>query len=357
MKEDKYLIDGHKLLWHLDRVNQWLNNPVIPPIYIEVSPVSYCNQNCIFCGLDFAKENKVKLNTEKFLKAVREMGKEGVKSIMFAGEGEPLLHPDIELLIESTFKSGIDTALVTNGSEFNNINIEKVLKNLTWVRFSVDAGSSEVYAKVHGTFKSAFEKVINAVKECVKYKVKNRLNVTIGVQFLLINENKSDLNKALQIFTNIEIDYFTIKPFSCHPQMLQNISITYNQSLLEEVENNVNKFSDKLNIIFRKRAFIKSMGKQIEYNHCLALPYWGYINSKGDFYTCSVFLGDNRFFAGNLYIETIKEIFFGKKRKNSIMFAQNELDVQKECRINCRMARINEFLNHLQEKPEHINFI
>jgi tRNA(fMet)-specific endonuclease VapC len=47
---DKFLIDGHKLYWHLERIQQWQDKKYIPPIYLEVSPVSYCNQKCIFGG-------------------------------------------------------------------------------------------------------------------------------------------------------------------------------------------------------------------------------------------------------------------------------------------------------------------
>jgi len=97
---DNYLIDGHKLFWHLDRVRQWQERRVIPPIYIEASPVSFCNHKCIFCGIDFAMKEKHRLETEIFCKRLKELGNLGMRSIMFAGEGEPLLHQDLAKFVQ-----------------------------------------------------------------------------------------------------------------------------------------------------------------------------------------------------------------------------------------------------------------
>ena len=94
-----------------------------------------------------------------------------------------------------------------------------------------------------------------------------------------------------------------------------------------------------------------------DFSHCRALPFWGYVSSSGDFYTCSVFIGDPRFRAGNIYRDSVKDILFGKKRRDSIRFGESRLCIDAACRLNCRMARINEFLEGLDQKPNHLNFI
>ena len=43
------------------------------------------------------------------------MGNGGVKSIMFAGEGEPLLHPDIADMVNYAKQCSIDSSFTTNG--------------------------------------------------------------------------------------------------------------------------------------------------------------------------------------------------------------------------------------------------
>ena len=50
---DKYRIDSHKLVYHVSRVNGWLNGENIYPIYAEISPSGACNHRCSYCALDF----------------------------------------------------------------------------------------------------------------------------------------------------------------------------------------------------------------------------------------------------------------------------------------------------------------
>ena len=318
---DKYLIDRHKLIWHLDRVLEWQKNNLVCPIYMEVSPVSYCNHKCIFCGVDFARSNE-KLDTENYVKFIHEMGMEGLKSVMFAGEGEPLLHPNIDVLIDETYNSGIDVALVTNGNNAYKKIMRKILDKLTWIRFSVDAGSDNIYSKVHGVKKGTFQKIVENIKDCIKIKKENNLNTTIGVQYLIINENFNDIENALKIFSELDIDYFSLKPFSLHPQMKNKLQVNYSKEKIEELENLTDRYAAKLNIIFRKSSLDKYIDYQKNYTHCYALPFWGHLTAKGDFYTCSVFIGDNRFIVGNINIDidTVKELIYGKSRKESILF-------------------------------------
>ena len=356
---DKYLIDGHKLLWHLDRVADWQKKKLVAPIYVEISPVSLCNHRCIFCGIDFVRDKDYKLDTKFFCKRLKEMGKLGVRSVMFAGEGEPLLHKDLGKFIKIAKSAGLDVSLTTNGSLGNYDIWKEFLPYLTWIRFSVDAGNAKSYSRVHKVPCNIFNKTVNSIRDAVKVKKDLHLNVTIGVQFLMIKENLSSLEDALGLFSKIGIDYFSLKPYSLHPQMVNRRDVFYTRRIAERIQGVVDKFrkSSKTNIIFRDISMEKYVGKEKQFKHCRALPFWGYVSSKGDFYTCSVFIGDKRFRTGNIHKQGMSDIFFGKKRKDSIMYAAKKLSVDKECRVNCRMARVNEFLEFLEQKPEHINFL
>lgn len=359
MRLDKYLIDGHKLFWHLDRVTDWQDGKTVVPIYIEISPVSFCNHECTFCAIDFVRGKNFKLDTELFCKRLKEMGALGVRGVMFAGEGEPLLHKDLKIFIKTAKCSGMDVSLTTNGTLGNYKTWKDLLPYLTWVRFSVDAGDAESYSNVHKVSGSVFKKTVKSIEDAVKVKRDLRLAVTIGVQFLAIEENLKSLGEALKLFSGVGVDYFSIKPYSLHPQMVNKRDVFYTEKIGRYIRQAVDRFrkKSKMNIIFRDISMEKYAGKEKTFRHCLALPFWGYISSKGDFYTCSVFIGDKRFKVGNVHEQNMRDILFGKSRKESISYASNKLSVGKECRVNCRMARVNEFLEFLEKKPEHINFI
>lgn len=356
---DKYLIDGHKLYWHLDKVEEWQKERVISPIYIEVSPVSYCNHRCLFCGLDFAMQRDIQLDTEVFCQRLREMGRLGVRSIMYAGEGEPLLHKDLSKFVKITRENGVDVSITTNGTTGTYKLWREILPYLAWIKFSVDAGTSEIYAKVHNVPATFFERTLDSIQTAIKVKNDNNLDVTIGVQFLIIEENLHDAEESINLFSNLGVDYLVFKPYSLHPQMIKKKDIIYTEDTIKYLQNIIDEYKDrvKMNIIFRKDALEKYIRKEKTFNHCYALPFWGYISAKGDFYTCSVFLGDERFRVGNIYEKDMKSILFGKERKKSIEFGEKDLDIDDKCRVNCRMARINDFLEFLENKPMHINFV
>lgn len=356
---DRYRLDGHKLYWHLDRVCAWQKDRLIPPVYLEISPVSYCDHRCLFCGVDFARQRPARMETAVLCRVLGEMGREGVRSVMFSGEGEPLLHEDLPRMAAAAKESGLDVALTTNGARGDGALWQELLPFLSWVKFSVDAGTPEVYSRVHRVPGAAFAKTLESIREAVRIKTEKRLAATLGVQYLLWEENLPDLEEALRLFGAQGVNYLVVKPYSLHPQMLRPLRVAYRGELLQEVEKIVEKYRGRSNIeiFFRRGALEKYIRGEKDFAHCYALPFWGYISAKGDFYTCGVFLYDDRFRAGNLYYQSMKEILSGDARRRSIVLGERELRVDRECRLNCRMARVNEFFALLEEKPAHVNFI
>jgi len=356
---DKYALDGHKLFWHLDRLQAWQSGALIAPIYVEVSPVSYCNHKCIFCGLDFAQGSPASLDTEVINERIIEMGKLGVKSIMFAGEGEPLLHKGLPRWVETAKGNGIDVSITTNGGPGSIELWNLLIPHLSWLRFSVDAGSSSVYSKIHSVQETAFEKTLQSIRDALT--IRDRFGrCTVGVQYLMIRDNLEDIENAISIFSELGVDYFLLKPYSEHPQMLNKSGFNYSEEDISRIEEIVASYQARVGkpwIIFRKRATSNYIDHSKNFGHCRALPFWGYISSVGDFHTCSVFLNDERFKVGNIYTNNMQGILFGDKRRSSIAYGACDLEVGFECRVNCRMARINEFLEFLDNRPEHINFI
>jgi GTP 3',8-cyclase len=91
---DKFKINSHKLIYHIPRVNDWIKGENIYPVYLEVSTSGSCNHRCTYCALDFMEYRPRFLKTDILKKRLSEMGSLGIKSIMYAGEGEPLLHKE-----------------------------------------------------------------------------------------------------------------------------------------------------------------------------------------------------------------------------------------------------------------------
>lgn len=355
MRLSGYGIDSHKLIYHVERVYSWLKGNNIYPIYIEVGPAGGCNQRCIFCGLDYLGHKPSFINTSCWKKFVKEAVKKGVKSVLFSGEGEPLLHKEIDTLISYTYGVGIDVALASNGVLLSAELANRFLKYLTWLRISLDAGTPQIYSKIHRADKKQFSIVLENIKQAVEIKRKKKLKVTIGVQFLLLKENRRDIEKAVIIARELGVDYFSVKPYSKHPLSINEAGTEVNYARLLSLEKKLVKYStEDFTVVFRKGAMIRKYIKR-PYRRCYGLPFWAYISSKGDIYPCSTFLGLKKYCLGNICDSSFKDIWEGERRK-AVMDKLMKMDANK-CRELCRLDEINRYLWNLKHPPEHINFI
>ncbi len=116
---------------------------VINPIYIQVEPTNYCNLNCNFCQRDKMKAKLEHMSLEKFEEILRDYKP---THITLSGDGEPLLHPQIDKLIAMTKLSGAKVNLATNGTLLFKY-AEKV-KGLDLLKISIDAAYPKTYKKI-----------------------------------------------------------------------------------------------------------------------------------------------------------------------------------------------------------------
>lgn len=362
---DKYAIDSHKLIFHPTRVSKWYEAKddweklkKVYPVYVEISPYGGCNHRCTFCALDYMGYENIGLEFNTLKSTLTNMAHKGVKSVMFAGEGEPLLFKDLDLIVEHCSTVGIDTSLTTNFVPLNKKNIERCIENCSWIKVSLNAGTAKTYAEIHQTKEKDFERVMFNLEYALNYRKENNLECTIGVQMLLLPENKDEAKILAQKCQEMGIDYLVIKPYSQHlfseTKKYENIDYSKMIHIGEELEQLSN---DSFNVVFRANTMQKYIEKQQPYEKCLSTPFfWGYIAADGKVFGCSAYLSDDKFCYGNIYEDSFEEIWEGEKRKQSYLYVKNDLDI-KNCRVNCRMDEVNRYLWKLKNPTSHVNFI
>jgi len=351
-----YNFDGHKLFYQYETTYNLLAGKPVYPVYVEYSPVGSCNHRCLFCAYDYIGYKSRRLETDATLRSIREFAELGTKAMLFAGEGEPLLHKDIGKMVETASGCGIDTGIYTNGSLLKGQTAETLLKNLTFIRISLNAGTRENYEQVHG--KDDFETVTENIRNAAEIKRKNGYKVDIGLQIVVIPENLHTILDLAKLGGELGADYLAIKPFVQHGSQ-QGYHFPENFSLekLEDMLNSAESFStDNYKVIARKEAFRKYHDRN--YDRCLSLPVFSVILSDGNVYSCGPFLGDYRFRYGNIYENSVREIMDGERRKEILKHAACTLDCKTECMPNCRLDAINRSLWELKHPTvKHVNFI
>jgi len=351
-----YNFDGHKLFYQYETTYKLLSGQSVSPIYVEYSPVGSCNHRCVFCAYDYIGYQSRRLDTEKTLASIREFAELGTKAMLFAGEGEPLLHKDIGKIIETCSECNIDTGIYSNGVLLKGDLAETLLEDLTFIRISFNAGTKESYKDIHG--KDDFDTVVENIANASELKRKKNYKVDIGLQIVVVPENLDTIIDLAKLGREMGVDYLAIKPFVQHGSQEgyhfpENFSLEQLKPILNEAE----KFStDIYKVIARREAFRKYHERT--YDHCLALPLFSVILSDGSVYSCGPFLGDDRFKYGNIYENTVKEIMAGDKRAEILEYAKEKLCCKTECMPNCRLDAINRSLWELRYPTvKHVNFI
>lgn len=358
---DKFIMDGHKLHWHLNRVNDWLSGKKIAPVHIDVGLSKGCNIRCEYCfgALQknlYSKGSEVYFPREPLLKYLRDAGEAGVKSMAFIGEGEPLLNPNVYEAIVIGKRSGIDIALGTNGILFDTGKKgEEALKNLTWIRFNISAASDEAYRRVHSSkdFAVAQEKI----RFCVATKRKNNLSITIGLQMVLTPANVDQAVGLARLGKELGVDYLVIK--QCSDNIENRLGVfrrlkEYNNytDILKEAEGVSTK---NYNVIVKWKK-VTNKGQR-NYDQCLGAPFLLYSSGDGKLYPCGMFFGtkEEEYRMGDMIRQSFKEIL-ESDRYWEVVEKVKKIDVGK-CYSNCRTHCINEYLWQLKHPPEHVNFI
>ena len=344
--KDNIRMDSHKLIYHPCEVAEWMKGNLIYPIEMEVGLSGACNHRCIFCAVDYMGYKPTLLD--------RDILKKNLKIIIYAGEGEPMVHPHAPELINYTKECGIDAAMSTNGVLFSEGKVKECLKSLTWVRYSIAGASSEIYEKIHQCKKGDFEKAIANMEAAAKEKKDHRLETTLGAQLLLLPENKDEVLGLGRIVKDMGFDYFTVKPFSQHPQSKAKLTVDYSEA--EEIGDELRKLAtDKFSIYFRSQS-IENLGMEKPYETCEGVNFMTYLDSQGELFPCIVFMGDDDFRYGNINDENF-DVIWESERSEHLRKTFDFGFIHKNCRKNCRLDEINKYLDELKHPGGHVNFI
>jgi len=362
---DRYNIDSHKLIYHPQRVSQWLaadnqwsGLKTTYPIYVEITPIGSCNHRCTFCSVDYIGYKTISQDEAVLKRTITQMAEKGVKSIMFAGEGEPTLYKPLKNVLNHCKEVGIDSSLTTNFVQLDDETIESIVDACSWVKVSINGGTAESYAQIHQTTSRHFDQALQNLEKAIIMRQKRKSSCTFGAQLLLLPENRETIIPLAKKLKAIGVDYLVIKPYT---QSLYGISrqyenLKYDDMMYLQEELDAIK-SDAFNIIFRERTMNKLHEEKQPYDKCYSTPnFWAYVMANGDVYGCGAYLENDKFNYGNINNDSFEAIWEGSKRQEAVRYMRDELDIS-QCRKNCRMDEVNRYLWDLKHPSPHVNFI
>lgn len=372
-REGELILDSHKLSYHYDRVQEWESGQKIAPVSVDMALTRACGAMCSFCyAMVQEPQERASIKVDQALNLADDFAEVGVKSVSLISDGESTLSKAYVPFIQHLDNNGIDVGNATNGWEWMPDKIEQVLPHLTWVRFTVAAGTPQEYSRI--MFKGAehthvFDKAMSNIRYAVELKKRLGLSVTLGIQMVLMPEFESEIIPFAKLAVDLGVDYGVIK--HCSDDEHGTLGVDYSKyegmyGLLEEAEamsNDVTKVIVKWDKIKDKGrpSYKRFYGPQF----LLQISGSGLVAPSGMFFNARY----SKFHMGNFGEERFKDIF-KSRRYSEIMdyLASPNFDAQTmmgtlpiqhyvSVALDNHVRGIERIVPATGPKPLHVNFL
>jgi MoaA/NifB/PqqE/SkfB family radical SAM enzyme len=206
-----------------------------PFIAFQIEPTSRCQLKCVMCPRTvYSKEwDNGEMPLALYEKISRYFSL--ADNVHLQGWGEPLLHPEISLMIQIAKAENCKASLTTNGMLLTqDISEEFIKKGLDTVAVSLAGGVRETHENIRCG--SHFEQIIDNIRTLANLKLKMRSKTPkIVLSFLMTKINIKELREAVILakdsgineFVATNLDYIptealdNLKAFSCNQADLE----------------------------------------------------------------------------------------------------------------------------------------
>jgi radical SAM protein with 4Fe4S-binding SPASM domain len=357
---DKYMMDGHKLLWHLDRVLPWLKGERAVPLHMDIGISKGCTINCVYCyGVNQGRVGPkgFYIPKEPLIRFMRDAAEIGVKAISITGEAEPTMNPAVYDAVLEGRKAGLSIGLATWGGTLKKDRLLDLAENLVWIRFNISAGDEESYQKIHGTSKENFKKVVMNIEKFVDLRRQKGLPLTVGLQMVTMPWYAEEAIKLAKLGKDIGVDYLEIKHCSDTYDGKMGVEFEDYQKVIDVLKVAESVTDDNYNVVVKWNKILA--GKERSYDVCYcAGNFMLRMSGNGVIYPCAQFfdMRSEEFAIGSIIENSLKDLFYNERYLEVLKRIQC-LDVHKECYSGCKENYINEFLWTLKNPPPHIHFV
>ena len=282
-KDGELILDSHKLSYHMDRIEAWESGENIAPVTVDMALTRACGSMCKFCYATMQESQKrFGIREHHALNLLDDFAEIGVKGVSLVSDGESTLSKAYVPFIQHAAELGIHTGNATNAWEWGPEKSEQVLPHMSWIRFTVAAGTPERYAEIMykgPEHTEVYDRAIKNIKYAVEFKKKHNLSVTLGIQMVLMPEFKDEIIPFAKLGVDLGVEYALIN--HCYDDEYHTLGVDYIKyeqmyGLLQQAEN---LSTDKTKVIV-KWDKINDKGKP-SYNRFYGPPFLLQISGSG----------------------------------------------------------------------------
>lgn len=348
-------IDKWNVLFHWPHIYQVLRHHILGttkapmPITVEVNPIDFCNHDCTWC-FTATHRKKDRMTQQVLTELIQDLGKGGTKSIHFAGGGESTAFKNLvkrrsnlnyqsSSTLHQAKKLGLTVGMISNGSLLKLLDPNELINDLSWIRFSIDAGTEERYQLIHKPNKHSLADVHESIKELVKLRGKNS-SPSIGASFIVDSNTIEVKNEILEFCSTmafIGVDYVQIKPENSNRGIESNIFL---RGLHKDIE--------KVFLEFSTFAMMNAPYISNDNSDFCWYSYLGpVVGATGDTYVCCYTYGQDDFKYGQINEKkSYKDIWNDSARRDLV-----DGIIPRNC-PSCRHSTANIIIERLSQLSE-----
>lgn len=370
LEGQELILDGTKVGWHEDRVQAWERGERIAPITVDMALTRACNYGCHFCYA-MLQENERKVITKEIIdEFLEDCAEVGVRGISLVGDGESSISPVFVHAIQRGAELGISMAAASNGLTLTRARAEEILPYLTYLRINFSAGEVGAYTEIMGAKEEWFHRVCANIKDMVEIKKRDKLDVTIGMQMVVMPDYASQVVPLAKLGKELRPDYLVLKHCSDDEDGTLGVDYSAYESIYDQLRE-AETYSDDSYKVVVKWSKIETKGTR-SYKRCYGSPFILQISGTGLIAPCGLLFNNRykKFHIGNICETRFKDILASDEYWEIVNYlASPQFDAQLSCPTLCLQHKVNEALDdHVKgvqniyetkgdDVPNHINFI
>jgi radical SAM protein with 4Fe4S-binding SPASM domain len=337
------LLNSRKIMFHYGKIMEDIANgrTEFSPVSIEIHPTARCNHRCVHCSYKERNESRVSISEEIMDKLIDSVIRMGVRGVYFSGGGEPTLYPKLADYISKLYDKGVECAIITNGSCFEQMGLISVADKLNYIAISVPAVDETRFMEITKT--DNLSKVL-ALPGQIK-AVHGDKSPIIGSRIIITNQNYREVANFLRVIKESRFDYALFKAVRDYEDNGLGLSKKEEDYILAEIS--------ELDIVDDNFTNIKNIfGYKKDFEHrglCWTNQYGliANVSTDGKVYPNIVEIDHEEFCIGDLNEQTLDEMW-NSERHRRVKELSNQKWQRSECK-NCRAMSYNRLIQDMQE--------
>lgn len=280
-----------------------------------------CNHICDYCFKSCNYERKKEVDLKKWRDVIEQADEIGVQQITFSG-GEPFLYKGLFSLIELCSAKGIYTKISTNGTCLGEGVIRKLHDaGAEYIHLSLPAVTDSLYDMITGS-QGDLERVKAAVRLLKRY------GFYIRVKMVLTPNNVDEVEQLIDYCVRENVDFIHLAPFILTTSSREGKALIPAEESLIRIKDLCSRKQEEyknLSISEPPIASLKWSDPQ-DITKCGGIKDSLTILSNGDITFCEALADKSEFILGNVYDDSLKEIWNSDKPDRVTSIENRNLD-------------------------------